>query len=121
LGRKAVPRRQALDAKPILNPAVEWRTGDGGGVIVTVMRRTDWWVRLLSLAFYVPREREVALDEIGSAVWRMMEEPRTVGEMAAELGARYGLQKREAEAALFHYLRTLAKRRLIAMELSVDR
>jgi len=110
----------ALRAKPVINPGLKWRTGEGGEIVVTIARRDEWWVRLLTLAFYVPKEREVALDEIGSSVWRQMQEKKTVGQIAEEIGREYGLQRREAEAALFHYLRTLAKRRLIAMEMPVD-
>ena len=60
-------------------------------------------------------EAKIELDEIGSFVWDLCDGQRTVREMAAELAAKYKLNRKEAEAALTTFLRGLAGRNLVAI------
>lgn len=118
--REKIPRSRALASRPIINPSLQWTRADDGEVVITLPRRTEWWAKLLSILFVVPKQKDIALDEIGSTVWDMMDGTHTVGEIAESLARKYGLRPREAEVALFEYLKTLARRRIIALEIPVD-
>jgi hypothetical protein len=60
-------------------------------------------------------EAKIELDEIGSFVWDLCDGTRTVREMVAGLAEKYKLNRKEAEAALISFLRTLAGRNLVAI------
>lgn len=122
--KRAKPRltkEDLLASRPVLNQAITWSLRDDGEVQIEIPRREVWWVGLLSKILYVPKKRTIALDEVGSRVWRMIEERQTVKAMIAELARQYKLNRREAEAALVAYLRTLAKKNLIGFEVPRSR
>ncbi len=100
---------------PVRNQAVEEDEADDGNVRLLIPRREDWWVRAAARVFYVPKKRRLTLDEIGSFVWRLCDGNHSVREIIRALAARYKLHRKEAEVSVVAYLRTLAKRRLIAV------
>lgn len=108
-------RQQSLNAYPVKNIAVREEIDDGGFVTLHIPRKSKWWVRLLMVFFYVPEERTVALDEVGSFVWKLCDGEHTVRDLIGELSSKYKLNRREAEVSLIAYLRTLGKKRLIAI------
>lgn len=54
--------------------------------------------------------KTVALDAIGSFVWEHINGRAAVGELAAALAARYGLDRDEAALAVAAFLRQLGQR-----------
>lgn len=54
--------------------------------------------------------KTVELDAIGSFVWERIDGHRTVGELAAALAERYGLDRDEAGLAVAAFLRQLGQR-----------
>jgi hypothetical protein len=54
--------------------------------------------------------KTVELDAIGSFVWERIDGRTTVGELAAALAARYGLDRDEAGLAVADFLRQLGRR-----------
>jgi hypothetical protein len=113
-------RKQSLGSIPVRNQAVEVEHTDEGLVRLVIPRREDWWVRVLSRLFYVPTQRKVTLDELGSLVWAKCDGATTVREIIRILARRYKLHRKEAEVSVVAYLRTLAKRRLIAVAVPKD-
>ncbi|EHJ49245.1 hypothetical protein DFW101_3246 [Solidesulfovibrio carbinoliphilus subsp. oakridgensis] len=59
--------------------------------------------------------KTVELDAMGSAVWRLIDGRRSLGDIAAALAGRFGLDAREAELAVAEFLRQLGRRGAIAM------
>jgi hypothetical protein len=59
--------------------------------------------------------KTVELDAMGSAVWRLIDGRRSLGQIAAALAERFGLDAREAELAVAEFLRQLGRRGAIAM------
>ncbi|HNZ38384.1 MAG TPA: PqqD family protein [Candidatus Latescibacteria bacterium] len=110
-----------LSSRPVLNQAISWSLNNQQEVQITIPRREVWWAALLSKIIYTPKERVIALDEVGTAVWKMIERRLTVREMIAELSARYNLNRREAEASLIEYLRRLAKKNFVGFEVPRQR
>ena len=113
-------RRQALSAFPVRNPDLTWRELESDEVVVTVTRpsRATW--RIISWLFYVPDSRDIALDEVGSLVWRLCDGEHSVDALVDALVERYQLGKREAEVSLTTYLRDLGKRGLIGFLVPED-
>jgi hypothetical protein len=60
-------------------------------------------------------EAKVELDEVGSFVWDLCDGRRNVREMVACLTEKYKLNRKEAEASLTAFLRSLAGRNLVAI------
>jgi len=113
-GKPRLTRQQALSALPVRNQVLSVRRLENGDTEITIPRREDWVGKLLAFCFFVPKERKVVLEAIGSAVWEMCDGEHTVSQIAAALVKMHKLGRREAETSLTEYLRRLGRRRLIA-------
>jgi len=116
----SLTRRQALSAFPVRNPDLQWRELESEEVVVTVKSPSKFSWRVISWLFYLPATRTIALDEVGSFVWRLCDGEHSVSAMVKALCARYKLGKREAEVSLTTYLRDLGRRGLIAFAVPAD-
>ena len=114
-------RDDLLASRVVLNQAVEWKQTEEQVIQIDVPRRDIWWVKALSRVFYTPDKRSIALDEVGTNVWLMIDEGLTVQAMIGRLAKHYKLNRREAEASLIAYLRTLAKKNLVGFEVPRSR
>ena len=118
---KKISREAMLGSKPVRNELVHWEQDDNGEVLITLTRQTGWKINLLAKIFYVPKERRVGLDEIGSEVWKMCDGKHTVARMIRSLADKYQLNRREAEVALTTYLKQLGKKRLVGFAVAKTR
>ncbi len=112
-GQAPLSRDQAFEARPVRNPQLKWRVNDDGYVEVVVPRRKDVFGRTMGFLFFVPESRPVILDEVGTRVWHLCDGERTVQQIARALSEEYKLGRREVEASLTEYLRTLGKRGMV--------
>ncbi|MFQ6097515.1 MAG: PqqD family protein [Armatimonadota bacterium] len=112
-----VTPEQARKAVPVRHPMIKWEVQEDGTVTITIPRRNDLKVRLLSILFPMPEQRTVALDEVGSEVWHMCDGTHTVGEMVTRFAKKYKLNRREAEVSLKEFLNTLVKRHYVGLQL----
>ncbi len=106
-----------LSSRPARNDLLTWEKNDSGEARITVTRQDNWRVRLLSKVFYVPKERTITLDEVGSMVWQMCNGRTTVSQMIEGLSKEYKLDRKEAEVSLLSYLKTLGQKRFIGFVL----
>ena len=113
-------REQALEARPVRNPSLKWRLNDEDNVEVIIPRRSDRLGRVMGFLFYVPENRPIVLDEVGTRVWHLCDGERTVAEMRQTLCDEYKLSKREVEVSLTEYLRTLGKRGMLGFLLPAE-
>ncbi len=121
--RKPAPqisRGHALTIKPIHNPNLEWSYNEEGHAVASLTRRAGWRGKLISFFLAVPEERPIALDEVGTFVWKMCDGQHTVGEIVDALQDEYNLTRREVEISLNEYLRMLAKRGMIIVAVPKD-
>jgi hypothetical protein len=102
-----------LSSRPARNEAVEWEKTDRGEVRISITRQETWKIRLLSKLFYIPRKRNITLDEVGTEVWQMCNGRTNVGQMIQALSEKYQLNRKEAEVSLLEYLKTLAQKRFV--------
>ncbi|MEW6755363.1 MAG: PqqD family protein [Candidatus Latescibacterota bacterium] len=92
---------------------MRWEKSDAGEVQITVTRQDNWRVKLLSRIFYIPKQRRITLDELGTQVWEMCNGRTTVAQMIEGLSTAHQLNRKEAEVSLLAYLKTLAQKRFI--------
>ena len=109
-----------LSSRPARNDLLTWEKNDSGEARITVTRQDNWRVRLLSKVFYVPKERTITLDEVGSMVWQMCNGRTTVSQMIEGLSKEYKLDRKEAEVSLLSYLKTLGQKRFIGFVLESE-
>lgn len=106
-------REHALQARPIRNPALEWKELDNGEVQVILPRRRDAVGKLLSVLFYIPPSKPVNLDTVGAQVWKLCDGEHTVKAIAERLMEEHKLHRREAEVSLTEFLKMLGKRNMV--------
>ncbi|OHB77193.1 MAG: hypothetical protein A2Z34_00715 [Planctomycetes bacterium RBG_16_59_8] len=64
-----------------------------------------------------PREREIhRLNEVGSAIWQWIEEPRTVAEIALRLADQFDVSKTVAAKDVGQFLAELLDKHLITVK-----
>ena len=108
-------REQSLSAIPIQNQAVEVSRDDTGLISISIPRREAWWVSLLAKVFFVPEEKRVGLDEIGSYVWELCDGKNDVRSIIGQFQKKYRLNRKEAELSMLNYFKMLAKKKLIGL------
>jgi CO/xanthine dehydrogenase FAD-binding subunit len=117
--RAAPSRRDWLALKPVRNPALLWREEESV-VVIEIRRAQNWKTRLLNLVFPLPEEHRVALDAIGSTVWRCADGDTTVEQIAKKLARELQIERREAEASLQQFFKELGRRGYIAFKVESD-
>lgn len=114
-------REQSLSAIPVRNQAVEVTRDEAGLVSISIPRKKTWWVDALAKVFFVPEEKRVGLDEIGSYVWDLCDGRNNVRTIVGEFQKKYKLNRKEAELSMLNYLKILAKRRLVGLMIKEPR
>ncbi len=106
-------RDEAFEARPVRNPRLKWRINEEGHVEVVVPRRKDFFGRVVGFLFFVPENRPIVLDEVGTRVWELCDGENTVSQIVNALAKEYKLGRREVEASLTEYLKTLGQRGMV--------
>lgn len=107
---KATARREFLALRPGRNPKVDWEENEGK-VVLKVPRPEDWKYKLAKKLFPVPDgPKLVALDAIGSHVWRHCDGHNNIDALSKELQRLYKLSAREAELSLQQFFKELGRR-----------
>ncbi len=115
--REKLSRVDSLGAVPVKNQAVSEKEDKEGNITLTLIRRQTILIKVVSKIFFIPEEKKIRLDEIGSWVWRKCDGRINVGEMIGEMSEEFRLSKKEAEISLRDFLRSLSTKRLIGFEL----
>lgn len=106
---------QLLDAVPICNQAVRVEV-HGATVTLWVPIRRRWWMQgTLSWLLPFRSEKGVALDVIGSEVWRDCDGERRVEDIVEAFAERHRLRFHEARSSVTLFLKSLAQRRLLVL------
>lgn len=102
-----------MNSRPARNELLAWEKTETGEAQITVTRQETWKTRLLSKVFYIPEQRTITLDEVGTEVWQMCDGHTSVADMIEQLRGRYKLDRKEAEVSLLSYLKTLGQKRFV--------
>lgn len=118
-GRPPLERDEALALVPVKNRQVTEQRHHPQQVVLHYPVTVKPWVAGLLRRFggraEAVRTRKVQLDELGTAVWDMVDGRRTVRDIVAAFAAAYRLVPREAEVSVTQFLRMLGQRGLIGM------
>jgi hypothetical protein len=106
---------EVLLSRPVRNSSLATELTEDGGLRIIIARRSEWWVKALSVLLPIPKRRPVELDPLGREVWELCDGEHTLREMVRVFQERHKLSRAEAEWSLRTYLRDLAKRRLVAI------
>jgi hypothetical protein len=114
--KPAMSRDQALHARPVRNPGLEWERVDGGDIHLRIPRRTDRVAQMLCRIFRAPQYKEIVLDEVGSDIWALCDGDRSVEAIVSATSKKYKLTRRECETSVAAYLKMLGDRKLIGFQ-----
>jgi hypothetical protein len=110
----ALDPERVLDTRPTRNVAVRVEKA-GAGVVLFVPVARPTWLRALSLALPLRREKGFALDQLGQEVWLACDGSRSFEVIVDEFAARHQLRFHEARAMVAQFLKTLTERKLVAL------
>ncbi|WP_250645568.1 PqqD family protein [Salidesulfovibrio onnuriiensis] len=104
---------------PLRNLEAEARVQDNGLVLIRYeVAVKPWFGRVASrvgLWDGRPMQKQLELDEIGSFVWGLFDERRTVREIVEVFMDRYKVQRREAVLSVTEFIRMLGQRGLVGL------
>lgn len=119
-GPSPVSRDEAMRCRPMKHPRVSEETMDTGEVLVLFPLRPRPWItyvaRRLDWAPEKPVIKKLQLDEMGSAVWRLIDGSRTVKRMIRDFARMYQLHPKEAEVSVTLFIRELGRRGIIGLD-----
>lgn len=107
--RAGLDRKTWLALRPWRNPSLEWFEEEER-VILHIKRQQNWKTKILNLFVPLPEDRKIALDAIGTHVWRLLDGKNTVGVIARSVAKEYKLVEREAELSVQQFFRELSRR-----------
>ena len=110
---------EAMAFRPVKNRHItEERLGEHE-VIIEYPMTVKPWVSAILQRFggrsEPVRTKKLQLDELGTAVWDMLDGERSVREIVAKFADTHLLEQKEAEVSVTHFLRMLGQRGLIGM------
>jgi len=108
-----IGREAMFKSKPVRNDQLTWEENESGEIVVTLERGDSWKVRVLSKLFWIPDQKTLVLDEIGSQVWSMCDGRTNVESMIRKLSDTHKLNVKEAEISLLAYLKKLGQKGLV--------
>jgi len=106
-------RRRSLASVPVLNEGVSSREGDAARVVVTIRQRR----RAGLMGRFQPAilERTIKLDELGSFVFRQIDNSKSARAIIDAFIGRYQINRREATLSTVAFLKSLVKRGVISI------
>lgn len=115
----ALDRREAMQCVPMKNREVREDRLESGDVVLEYPLVTRPWIekltRRLQRAEPGPSYRRLQLDELGTQTWDLMDNERTVGQIARSFAVRFQLEQKEAEVAVSRFVRELGRRGIVGL------
>lgn len=114
-----ISRFEALNCIPVKNLQARETRGETGLVLLCYpIEIRPWiagWIRRFGGASDGGRIKKLQLDELGTAVWDLLDGSRSVGQVIQHFTAMQRLHPKEATVAVTLFLRELGKRGLIGL------
>lgn len=115
--KKTWTKQDALLCIPEKNPGVEEVFLDSGDLVLTFpVRYKPFFMRLQRLVRSNPQNtfrRKIQLDRLGADVWSLLNGKRNVKAVIGDFAGLHGLNNKEAEISVTHFLRSLGQKGLI--------
>ena len=104
-----------LDSVPVANEAARVEK-HGEGLVVYLPIRPRWWMSPpMSWVLPYRTERGVALDPLGSEVYRAVDGRQTIEQIVVAFAESHRLRFHEARLAVMQFLKMLAQRNIIVL------
>jgi hypothetical protein len=117
--RALITRDEALGCTPVKNRHVRETHLESGEVVVHYPVAVSAWVARLARLFgkqaASPRTGKLQLDELGTAVWGMIDGERSLRRIVTAFAASHQLEPKEAEIAVTQFVRELGRRGLVGL------
>jgi hypothetical protein len=117
--RVLITRDDALGCTPVKNRHVRETHLESGEVVVDYpVEVRPWMARLagfIGKKTVSPRTGKLQLDELGSAVWGMIDGERSLRRIVTAFAASHQLEPKEAEIAVTQFVRELGRRGLVGL------
>lgn len=110
-----INRRQSLEAVPVLNEGVTFREEPDTGRVVIDLRLIRRKRGFLSRFTPSIIERSVRLDELGSFVFKKIDNHRNTLQIVEAFVEKYRVNRREALLSTVEFLKSLVKRGVISI------
>lgn len=111
---------EALEYRPVKNIQVREEVLASGDLLLSYPVTMRPWFARLARRLGGPEEpvrfRKLQLDELGTAVWHLVDGNRTVRQVVQAFAREHQLHRREAEISVTQFLRTLGKRGIIGIK-----
>ena len=117
---KGISREEALQCRPVKAPGINESRLDTGDVLLAYTVAVRPWFSKIVNRFggttdgTVPKKLQ--LDALGTEVWELIDDRRTVQEVIRRFAEEHRLHPREAEVSVTQFLRELGKRGLIGLQ-----
>ena len=115
-----ITRAEALECKPVKNNMIKETRLETGEVLLAYPVVMRPWIeslmRRLGGSVAGPKTKKLQLDELGTAVWELIDGNQSVQQVIQRFAQKYQLHAREAEVAVTRFLRDLGKRGLIGLQ-----
>lgn len=119
-GSLRLTRREAFQFRPIKNVEVSEVRLETGCVCLSYPMKfrplVAAVIRRLGGSSPKTWTKRVQLDELGTAVWDLIDGTHTVGELVQIFAGKFQLHAKEADVSVTQFLRELGKRGLIGMK-----
>lgn len=115
-----ITREEALKSTPVKSAEVKEERLETGEVLLTYPVTIRPWIGGLIRQFGGDADRvqlkKLHLDELGTAVWDLMDGRRSVRRVIQGFAGKYQLHIKEAEVSVTRFLRELGRRGLIGLK-----
>ena len=109
-------RQDILNSIPTRNQAITVERGKKGEVLLILPIKKTWWINFLSKILLAPKKKIITLDEIGTKVWEMCDGKTSVESIIQKLCLDLKMNRKEVETSLLFYLRQLASRSIVGLQ-----
>jgi len=114
-----ISRTQALHYKPVKSGDITEVRLEGGEVLIeyplTLRPLAAAIARRLGIAPTGRQTKKLQLDELGTAVWDLLDGQRSVGQIIEIFARTHRLDNREAEVSVTRFIRELGRRGLLGL------
>lgn len=115
-----ITRSEAMDCIPVKNPQIdETRLETGELLLAYPAPVRSWFVktlqRLKGIDDSAVHLKKLQLDKLGTAVWELLNDRRSVRQIIRMFAEKYSLHPKEAEVSVSQFLRELGRRGLIGL------
>lgn len=104
-----------LELIPRRNSSKEWILNDDGRVQI-IIPRNGLFDKVVRVFYKTPKVMRIDLDELGSAVWKLIDGKRNISDIGVVLKAEYGDKAEPLIERLGKYINILRNNKFIIIE-----